>query len=115
VEAGALAQHEIVASPILGSGNRLGKAWRKRLVGHRFDYCIAQSIEHHQRRDDAGRLGRLEPRGRQRDMDAPGQPVRRSRHRKAGAARHQTDAGGQNVATADRAAASRIRFAAIKT
>ena len=84
VEAGAFAQHEIVVSPVLGSGEGLGKARRQRLAGHRFHHRIVQGIEHHERRDDAGRLGRLEPRGRERDMDAPGQPVGRSRAAKRG-------------------------------
>ena len=117
VEAGAVAQHEVVASPVLGNGKELGKAGRQRLAGHRLHHRIVQGIEHQERRDDAGRLGRLEPGGRERDMDAPGQLAGRRRGRNAGPARRQTDgAGQQDLATADRrAAANRNRFAANKT
>jgi hypothetical protein len=46
VEAGALAQHEIVARPS-SAAVKTRQGWRQRLVGHRLDHRIVQRIEHH--------------------------------------------------------------------
>ncbi len=117
VEAGALTHHEIVGAPVLRRGNRLRKARREWLAGHRLDHRIVQCIEHHEWCDDARRFRRLEPSRCEGDMDAPGQLVRRSRHCQAGATRkHAKTGSGQQLATADRRLASgRIRFAAFET
>jgi len=68
-----LAQHELVAEPILRRRKRLGQAWRQRIARHRLDHRVVQCIEHHEGRDDPLSIGGIEPGRRQRDVDAPGQ------------------------------------------
>jgi hypothetical protein len=73
VKGEAVAQGEIVSQPVFGGADRLGKARGQALARHRLHHPIVQGVKHHERRDDAGRVGRVEPCRRQRDMDAIGQ------------------------------------------
>ena len=62
---------------------RLGEARRQRLARHRLHHRVVQRVEHHEGRDDALRLGRVEPGRRQRDVNAPRSAARRAAAAKA--------------------------------
>ena len=79
VELDALAKDELVAEPVLGRAPRLGEGGRHGIARHGLDEGVVERIEHHERRDDARRLGRLEPGRRQRGVNAPGQLAGRRR------------------------------------
>jgi hypothetical protein len=94
------AQHELVALAVLRGDDRLGQARGEALPRHRFDHRVMQRIKHHERRDDAGRFGRIEPHRRERNMHAPGQlAVRSCGNRRARGAGDQAKRGkGEEVA-----------------
>ncbi len=73
VKLDAFAQNELVGEAVRGHGPRLGQARRHRLARHRLHHGVVQGIHHHERRDHARRLRRVEPRRRQRDVHAPGE------------------------------------------
>ena len=79
VEQRALAQHEVVAEPVLGRGPGFRETRRRVLPGHRLHHGIVQRVHQHERRDDARRLCRIEPCRRQRDVHADVQLPRRAR------------------------------------
>ena len=79
VEAGVLSQDELVREPVLGHRPRLRQARRLRPRRHGLHHGVVQRVEHHEGRDHAGRLGRVEPGGRQRDVHAPGELAFRGR------------------------------------
>ena len=72
VELHAAAQDELVREPIGGYGPRLGERRRQRVAGQRLQHRVVESVEHHERRDDPGGFGWIEPRRSERDVDAPG-------------------------------------------
>jgi len=71
VELRALPQDEVVGEPVLGHRPRLGEARGLRVAGHRLEHGIVERVEEHVRRDDARRLGGVEPRRRDRHVDGP--------------------------------------------
>ena len=82
VEFGPVAQHEFVGEPVFADRPRFGKARRQVFARHRLHHRVVQRIEDHERRDHPGRLGRVEPARRQRDMHPAGQfALRRCRQR----------------------------------
>ena len=71
VETDVLAQHELVDEAVLRLGPRLGERRRHRLAGHRLHEGVVQGVQHHEGRDDAGGLGRIEPGRGQGDVNGP--------------------------------------------
>jgi len=68
VEQGILAQGEIVGPAVLGDGDRLGKAGRLNLAGHRLHDGIVECVHHHIRCDDPRAFRRIKPGWCERDM-----------------------------------------------
>ena len=71
MELHALADDELVREAVLGLRPRLGEARRLLPGWHRLHQRVVQSVEHHERRDDALGLGGIEPARRKRDVHAP--------------------------------------------
>ena len=69
VELHALAQDEIIGEPVFRDRPGFREAGRLRPARHVLGHGIVQCIQQHIRRDDAGRLGRIEPGGGKRDVD----------------------------------------------
>ena len=72
VELHALAEHELIGEPVLGCGPGLGEARGHGVAGHRLHERVVQRVEDHEGRDDARRLGGVEPRGGERHVNRPG-------------------------------------------
>ena len=72
VEPGALPKHELVDEPVRRHAPRLGQARGHRIARQGLQHSVVQGVEHHERRDDPGCLGRVEPRGSERDVNCPG-------------------------------------------
>ena len=89
VELRALAQDEVVGEPVLGRRPRLGEARSLRVARHRLEHRVVKRVEEHVRRDDARRLGGVEPGGRDRHVDGPGELPFRGGRRGRGAERSQ--------------------------
>jgi hypothetical protein len=89
VEVETLSQLELVHEPVRALLPGLRQARRHVVAGQRFDQRVVQRIEEHEGRSDPRSLGRLEERGRDRnvegDRDLPGRldlrvsPARRQR------------------------------------
>src|SRR5262249_44200174 len=72
VELWAAAQDELVREPVGRYAPRFRERRRQRVAGQGFQHRVVGAVEHHERRDDPGRFGGIEPRRRERDVDAPG-------------------------------------------
>ena len=110
VKCRAVAQHEIERQSVLGFRPGFRKAGRHRPPRHRLHHGVVQRVEHHERRNDARDVGRVEPDRGERDVHRPGQlPVRggRARHPSGRAERRNADAG---RSAADQAAAGDREF-----
>ena len=73
VEPGAAPEDELVDETVGRHIPRLGQSGRHGVARQGLHHRVVQRVEHHERRDDPGGLGRVEPRGRQRDVHGPGQ------------------------------------------
>ncbi len=94
VELRTLAQDELVAQPVLAGRPGLRQRRRRIALRHRLRHRVVQRVQHHERRDDACGLRRIEPGRRQRDVHADGQLTRRrGRLRRAHRARRHTECG----------------------
>ncbi len=84
VKRDTLAQHEVVGDAVFAGGPGFRQARRRALPGHGLQHRVVQRVQHQERGDDAGGLGRVEPGRRQRDVHADGQlPGRRRGVRRA--------------------------------
>ena len=78
VELHPFSKNEVVREAVLRCRPRLGGARRLRVAGHWLQHGVVERVQEHVRRDDAGRLGRIEPGGRDRHVNSPRHLARRS-------------------------------------
>ncbi len=79
VEPHALAKHELVGEPVLRLRPRLGEAGRPGIARHRLHERVVERVQRQEGGDDARRLGGVEPRRGQRDVDGERDlPLRRA-------------------------------------
>ena len=71
VELHALPDDELIGEAVFGRRPRLGQARGVDPGRHRLHQRVVQRVENHERRDDAFRLGGIEPAGCERDVHAP--------------------------------------------
>jgi len=71
VKPDAFAEHELVDEAVRRDAPRLREAWSDLVARHGFHHRVVQRIEDHERRDGSGGLGRIKPRGSERDVDGP--------------------------------------------
>ena len=72
VELDAFAQDELVGQAVGRGAPGLRQARRHALARHGLHEGVVERVVEHERGDDPGRLGGIEPGGGQRDVDAPG-------------------------------------------
>src|SRR2546425_872986 len=73
VELHAFAEREVVHAPVRRDLPRLRQAGGGRVPGHRLGQRVVDRVHHHEWRNDPQGLGGIEPRRRERDVNAPRQ------------------------------------------